>query len=100
MTEQIDKKKANFPPPSGKKYPPIYPVSYPMAGAGGNTGAWRNLRPVLDHDKCSRCLLCWIYCPEAVIDRDTLDIDYRYCKGCGICEEECPTKAIMMIRED
>lgn len=93
-------KKANFPPPGGKKYPPIYPVSYPMEGAGGNTGTWRNLRPVLDHDKCSQCLLCWIYCPEAVIDRDSLEINYQYCKGCGICAEECPAKAIKMIRED
>ncbi|MBA4398103.1 MAG: hypothetical protein C0394_12075, partial [Syntrophus sp. (in: bacteria)] len=23
-----------------------------------------------------------------------------YCKGCGICAEECPPRAISMIRED
>ena len=27
------------------------------------------------------------------------DIDYDYCKGCGICEVECPVKAIKMERE-
>jgi pyruvate ferredoxin oxidoreductase delta subunit len=27
------------------------------------------------------------------------EIDYRYCKGCGICAEECPTKAIAMVDE-
>jgi 2-oxoisovalerate ferredoxin oxidoreductase delta subunit len=26
-------------------------------------------------------------------------IDYIYCKGCGVCAEECPTKAITMVME-
>ncbi|RLF10716.1 MAG: 2-ketoisovalerate ferredoxin oxidoreductase, partial [Thermoprotei archaeon] len=24
----------------------------------------------------------------------------RYCKGCGICSNECPAKAITMIRQE
>jgi len=28
-----------------------------------------------------------------------LKIDYDYCKGCGICAQECPFKAISMVRE-
>jgi pyruvate ferredoxin oxidoreductase delta subunit len=27
------------------------------------------------------------------------EIDLEYCKGCGICAEECPTKAITMEDE-
>jgi 2-oxoacid:acceptor oxidoreductase delta subunit (pyruvate/2-ketoisovalerate family) len=27
------------------------------------------------------------------------NIDYDYCKGCGICANECPVKAIDMRRE-
>jgi pyruvate ferredoxin oxidoreductase delta subunit len=26
-------------------------------------------------------------------------IDYNYCKGCGICAEECPVDAIEMKME-
>lgn len=77
-----------------------YPVSFPMHGAGGKTGDWRLLTPKIDREKCSKCMLCWVYCPDAVIDRDTLEIDYEYCKGCGICAQECPRKAIVMIREE
>ncbi len=29
-----------------------------------------------------------------------VEIDLDYCKGCGICAEECPAKAIQMVRED
>jgi pyruvate ferredoxin oxidoreductase delta subunit len=82
-----------------KKYDEIYPVSYPLHGAGGDTGSWRFSRPIMDKEKCTKCLLCWIHCPDGVIDRDTLEINYKYCKGCGVCAEECPAKAITMIRE-
>ena len=26
------------------------------------TGGWRKLRPVLDKDKCTDCLICWVMC--------------------------------------
>jgi pyruvate ferredoxin oxidoreductase delta subunit len=62
---------------------------------------WRVMRPILSNDKCVKCLKCWILCPEGTIDKEEgdLTIDYNYCKGCGICAEECPTKAITMVRE-
>jgi len=28
-----------------------------------------------------------------------VEIDLDYCKGCGVCAEECPAKAITMVRE-
>jgi pyruvate ferredoxin oxidoreductase delta subunit len=83
-----------------KKYPEIYPVSYPQHGTAGETGSWRFNKPIIDPEKCTKCLLCWIYCPDAVIDRDSLEINYQYCKGCGVCAEECPAKAISMVREE
>ncbi|MEL7624995.1 MAG: 4Fe-4S binding protein [Clostridiales bacterium] len=78
----------------------LQPLARPVAGAGGPTGTWRSQRPLLNKDKCTGCLLCWIYCPEAVIAREDRSIDYEYCKGCGLCARECPAGAITMIREE
>jgi 2-oxoacid:acceptor oxidoreductase, delta subunit, pyruvate/2-ketoisovalerate family len=79
----------------------MMPLSDPRVGAAGKTGKWRTLRPELDKEKCTNCLLCWMYCPEGAIDRveDGVCIDYEYCKGCGICAEECARKAIVMVEE-
>lgn len=66
------------------------------------TGSWRTFRPVLDKTKCIKCWNCWIFCPDGVIEEapdGTFDINYEYCKGCGICSNECPVGAIRMVRE-
>jgi len=52
---------------------------------------------------CNRCELCLIFCPDVAISRSAdgtgFDIAYEYCKGCGICNAECPRGAMMMTRE-
>ncbi|MCD6470275.1 4Fe-4S binding protein [Candidatus Bathyarchaeota archaeon] len=65
------------------------------------TGDWRAFRPVIDKERCINCLLCWIYCPDAAIIRleNGVEINYDYCKGCGICANECPVKCIKMVEE-
>jgi pyruvate ferredoxin oxidoreductase delta subunit len=76
-------------------------------GEAGRTGDWRSSRPEIDLTKCTpsknnrpSCFLCWLYCPEGVVTRTTpVKIDMEYCKGCGICARECPTKAIKMVDE-
>ena len=63
--------------------------------AGYETGSWRTYRPVWHADNCIHCLRCWILCPEGafiVRDEKVTGIDYDHCKGCGICNRECPTK--------
>lgn len=75
------------------------PLAQPTKGAGGKTGDWRSSRPVVNHEKCSQCLLCYVYCSEGVIDKNQ-QIDLEYCKGCGVCETECPKGAITMEKED
>jgi pyruvate ferredoxin oxidoreductase delta subunit len=66
------------------------------------TGSWRVFRPIMDKDKCVMCENCFIFCPEGCIkEKDgKFEIDYDYCKGCLICEEECPVKAITSVREE
>ena len=65
------------------------------------TGSWRNRRPVIDKEKCTLCAICWLYCPDGCIIRgEEYEINLQYCKGCGICAEECPLKAIEMVREE
>lgn len=65
------------------------------------TGDWRAFKPNVDQGKCINCLLCWIFCPDAAIVRKEkfIDVNYDYCKGCGICANECPVKAITMTEE-
>ncbi|MGB9959399.1 MAG: 4Fe-4S binding protein [Candidatus Bathyarchaeales archaeon] len=67
------------------------------------TGDWKTYKPVLDPEKCTRCLLCAIFCPEGAINwktkKEDIEFDYNFCKGCGICANECPTKAIEMKLE-
>jgi len=36
-------------------------------GSFRKTGDWRTERPILDKEKCIKCALCWIYCPDAAI---------------------------------
>lgn len=89
--------------PKTRKEMPLTPLSFPTVGSMGKTGSWRTFRPEVDYSKCTRCTLCWIYCPDAAITRredDSPQIDYDYCKGCGICANECPVKAITMLREE
>ena len=81
--------------------------SEPGPGDGGITGSWRVVRPVIKVELCipakrkaEACFLCWLYCPDVVVTRTIPPtIDLEYCKGCGICAEECPAKAIIMVDE-
>lgn len=64
------------------------------------TGSWRAQRPVLDPALCVKCDLCWVACPDTCIDRSKgYAIDYRYCKGCGLCASVCGKMAIRMVDE-
>lgn len=73
---------------------------------------WRSIRPVLNLDACTRCLQCYLYCPDGTVYKDRsaaaadapgddfrIAIDYDFCKGCGICARICRFDVITMIPE-
>lgn len=80
---------------------PITAISF-LTTEANETGEWRSQRPVLDPERCSRCGICWMYCPDNAIHEEGGDfvISLTYCKGCGICAQECPQKAITIEKEE
>lgn len=63
---------------------------------------------------CNLCDTCLIFCPDVAIvrlvappyhvplarlDGAGYEINYDYCKGCGVCAEECPRYAISIEEE-
>ncbi|MEM3396852.1 MAG: 4Fe-4S binding protein [Thermoplasmata archaeon] len=82
---------------------PVGPYSHLESTLINKTGEWRNMRPVLDRSKCIRCYICWKFCPDVaikILPDGNIEHDYEFCKGCGICANECPKKAITMVREE
>jgi pyruvate ferredoxin oxidoreductase gamma subunit len=87
-----------FAPPA-QAAPSIYAIAN---SPQRQTGNWRQFRPVLHREQCTRCWLCFVWCPEAAIALDAEDypvVDYSVCKGCLLCAHECPTQAFSIDKE-
>ncbi len=55
--------------------------------------------------RCIECDNCLIFCPDSSVyikknGQFGYEIDYDYCKGCGICYVECPRACIKMVPEE
>ena len=52
---------------------------------------------------CNQCENCYVFCPDASILKAgeifSRQVDYDFCKGCGICFSECPRGAISLKEE-
>jgi pyruvate ferredoxin oxidoreductase delta subunit len=63
----------------------------------------RTMRPVVDFDKCIKCTLCWLQCPDSCFDvmpDGMYDANMEACCGCGVCEAVCPEKdCVTMVNE-
>jgi 2-oxoacid:acceptor oxidoreductase delta subunit (pyruvate/2-ketoisovalerate family) len=62
-------------------------------------------RRCLSCGNCFSCDNCYGVCPDNAVIKlgapgERYEIDYDYCKGCGICVEECPCGAIEMVPEE
>jgi pyruvate ferredoxin oxidoreductase gamma subunit len=67
------------------------------------TGAWRVERPEIDYQRCTRCGLCFVRCPDGAIALDDEGypvIDYDHCKGCMICWQQCPVAGAMVKKRE
>ena len=78
-------------------------VTAPGNAAEYKTGDWRTNKPIWDRDKCIKCGVCYVFCPEPAINEvegGWFEGDMYYCKGCGICARECITQSIKMVAEE
>jgi len=63
-------------------------------------------RRCLSCGNCFACDNCYGVCPDNAVIKTgpgapyAYEVDYDYCKGCGICVEECPCGAIEMQPEE
>ena len=63
----------------------------------------KKLFPEWDKDRCIRCGVCYVYCPDGAVYRmedGFFDVDQSRCRGCGICHCECWFGVISMVEEE
>ena len=66
------------------------------------TGDWRSQRPKYNLERCLKCGVCALFCPEGCINKTPKGYfiaNPYHCKGCGICAKECPASVITMEEE-
>ncbi len=60
-------------------------------------------RRCLSCGNCFECDNCYGMCPDNAVIKlgpgKRFEFNYEYCKGCGLCVEECPCGAIEMVAE-
>ncbi|HXQ43518.1 MAG TPA: NAD(P)-binding protein [Acidimicrobiales bacterium] len=75
-----------------------------VVGGLDETTALFEARRCLSCGNCFGCDNCFGICPDnAVLKVDVghgYRFDYDYCKGCGLCVQECPCAAIDMVPEE
>lgn len=51
---------------------------------------------------CDLCQLCRFYCPDSAVKKieEEMEMNLDYCKGCGICANECKCGVIEMELEE
>jgi 2-oxoacid:acceptor oxidoreductase delta subunit (pyruvate/2-ketoisovalerate family) len=61
-------------------------------------------RRCLSCGECISCDNCFAFCPDNAVIKlgpeKAYAVDLDYCKGCGLCVEECPTGSMTMEPEE
>jgi 2-oxoacid:acceptor oxidoreductase delta subunit (pyruvate/2-ketoisovalerate family) len=67
------------------------------------TNALYEARRCLSCGNCFECDNCYGVCPDNAVIKlgpgKRFRFDYDFCKGCGVCAQECPCGAIAMVPE-
>jgi 2-oxoacid:acceptor oxidoreductase delta subunit (pyruvate/2-ketoisovalerate family) len=67
------------------------------------TNALYEARRCLSCGNCFECDNCYGVCPDNAVIKlgpgNRFRFDYDFCKGCGLCAQECPCGAIIMVPE-
>jgi len=75
-----------------------------VQGGLDETNALFEARRCLSCGNCFECDNCYGVCPDNAVIKlgpgKGFEFNYDYCKGCGICEAECPCGSIKMVPED
>jgi 2-oxoacid:acceptor oxidoreductase delta subunit (pyruvate/2-ketoisovalerate family) len=75
-----------------------------VVGGLDETNALYEARRCLSCGNCFECDNCFGVCPDNAVIKlgpgNRFKFDYDYCKGCGLCAEECPCGAIEMVAEE
>jgi 2-oxoacid:acceptor oxidoreductase delta subunit (pyruvate/2-ketoisovalerate family) len=75
-----------------------------VQGGLDETNALYEARRCLSCGNCFECDNCYGMCPDNAVIKlgpgRRFQFNYDYCKGCGICAQECPCGAIAMVPEE
>ena len=67
------------------------------------TTAQYEARRCMSCGSCFECDNCYGVCPDNAVTKlgpgARFRFDYDYCKGCGLCVQECPSGSILMVPE-
>jgi 2-oxoacid:acceptor oxidoreductase delta subunit (pyruvate/2-ketoisovalerate family) len=74
-----------------------------VVGGLDESNALYEARRCLSCGNCFECDNCYGVCPDNAVIKlgpgKRFEFNYDYCKGCGLCEKECPCGAIQMVPE-